>query len=75
MNDLSSTELQDTSSEHLVVEHADMERRFLGLISVRDQARHEIDQEVGDTAVAGVLDLGDVFELVIHGFNQGSFSQ
>ena len=35
----------------------------------------KVDEEVRDAAVAGVLDLGDVLELVVDGFKQGSFSQ
>ena len=44
-------------------------------MGVSDQASHEIDEEVGDTTVAGVLDLGDILELVVHGFYSGSLSQ
>ena len=46
-----------------------MEGRFFLLIGVGDQASHEIDEEVGDTPVAGVLDLGDVLELVVDRFD------
>ena len=49
--------------------HADMEGGFLRLVSISNQTCDEIDQEVGDTAVARVFDLGDIFELVIHSFD------
>ena len=46
-----------------------MERGFLRLIGIRNQTRNKIDQEVGDTAVARMLNLRDVLELVVDGFD------
>jgi hypothetical protein len=48
---------------------------FLGLMAVSNKAAEEIDEEVGDAAVAGVLDLGDVLELVDNRFDHDAFSQ
>jgi hypothetical protein len=42
-----------------------VERGFLGLIGVGDEPGHEVDQEIGRATVAGVLDLGDVLELIV----------
>jgi hypothetical protein len=38
-----------------------VERGFLCLIGIRDQATEEIDQEVRHTAMVGLFDLGKVF--------------
>ena len=73
--DLSSTELQSDDRERVVLRHTDVKRRFLGLIRIGNQAGDEIDQEGSDTAVTGVVDLGDVFELIVDRFNQGAFAQ
>jgi len=35
----------------------------------------KVDEEVRDAAVAGVLDLGDVLELIDNGFDHDSFSE
>lgn len=34
-----------------------------------DEATEEMDEEVAGAAVAGVFDLGDVFELIAEGFD------
>ena len=47
--------------------HTSVEPRFVRLIRVRNQPSHQIDEEVGDPAVAGVLDLRDIFELIVDG--------
>ena len=49
--------------------------RFLGLMAVGDEATEEIDEEVGGAAVAGVFDLGDIFELIEDGFDNRTFPQ
>ena len=46
-----------------------MKRRFLRLIRIGDEACGQIDEEVRDTAMARVVNLGDVFQLIIHGFD------
>jgi len=43
----------------------EMERWFLGLMAVGDESSEEVHEEVEWTAMAGVLDLADVLELVI----------
>ena len=52
-----------------------MEGGFLGLMAVGNQATDQIDQKVNRTAMAGVFDLGDVLELVVDGFADGTFAQ
>ena len=52
-----------------------MKGRFLGLVAVGDEATEEIDEEVAGAAMAGVFDLGDVFELVEDGFDNRAFTQ
>lgn len=48
-----------------------MERRFFGLIAVRDEVAKRIDEEVDHTTVAGVFDLPDILELI----DDGAFVQ
>ena len=43
-----------------------MKRGHFRLVRVREQARHEIDHEGGDTGVARVLEVGDVLELIVN---------
>ena len=52
----------------------EVEGGFLGLVTISDEATEEIDKEVGRTAVAGMLDLGDVLELIEDGFDNGPFA-
>ena len=47
---------------------------FFCLVRVCDQARYKIDQEVGHATVAGVFDLREVLELVVHSLNQGTLA-
>ena len=51
----------------------EIERRFLGLMSVSNEASDDINKKVGDTPMTRMGNLRNVFELVIDGFNQGSF--
>lgn len=44
-------------------------------MGVGDKLRQEVDGEIGRTAVAGMLDLHDVFELIGDGLNQETFTQ
>ena len=52
-----------------------VEGRFLGLVTVGDEAAEEIDEEVDGAAMARVLNLGDVFELIEDGFDNRPFAQ
>ena len=52
-----------------------MERRFLLLISVGDQCGQQIDHEVRHAAVARMLDLTNVLELIIDRLAQGALAQ
>lgn len=49
-----------------------MKRRFWRLPSVGNQTGDEIDEKVGDAAVAGVFNLGDILELVNDGLDMVS---
>ncbi len=51
-----------------------VDRRLVGLPGIGDQTSQKIDQEVGQTAMASMGNLGDIFQLVVDGFNQGSFA-
>ena len=51
-----------------------MKRWFFGLIGVGDQAAHQVHQEIDRTAMARMLDLGDVLELVGNCLNNGTFA-
>jgi hypothetical protein len=52
-----------------------MQRWFLGLMTVRDQAADQITYEIVYAAVPGMLNLGDVLQLVQHRFDDGAFPQ
>jgi hypothetical protein len=54
---------------------SDMERRFLLSISVGNERRHYIDEKVCPAAMPAVLDLENIFELVVDCFDQGAFSE
>ena len=43
-------------------------------MAVGDQPCDQVDQEVDGAAMAGVLNLTDVFELIIDGLDDGSFA-
>ena len=51
------------------------ERGFLGLAAVGDKAREEMCQEVERTAMAGMLNLTDVFELIVDALDDRPFAQ
>ena len=44
-------------------------------MAVGDEASDQIDQEIDGAAVAGMLDLGDIFELIGDGLDDGAFAQ
>jgi hypothetical protein len=48
---------------------------FFVLESIGDQTEQQINDGVGKTAMAGVLDLGNVLELITDGLNDGSLAQ
>ena len=50
-------------------------RRFLGLAAVGNQAAHQIHEEIHWAAMARVLNLRDIFELVDDCLDNGAFSQ
>src|SRR5260370_33121415 len=52
-----------------------MEWRLLGLVRVRDETRQEVDQEVVGAAVACMLDLADVLELVVDALDDRAFAE
>jgi hypothetical protein len=51
------------------------EGRFLGLIAIGNQSGDQVDQGVDQATVAGMLDLADVFELIIDGLGDGPLTQ
>ena len=44
-------------------------------MTIGNQACDQVDQKVDGAAMAGMLDLADVFELVIDGLDDSSFAQ
>src|SRR5262245_48656209 len=52
-----------------------IERRFLLLIGVSNQSGHQVNDEVDHTAMSRVLNLANVFELVIDSLAQRSLAQ
>ena len=51
------------------------ERRLLGLTRIGNETTNEIDEKVGGAAVARMLNLGNVLELVNNSLDNGAFSQ
>lgn len=51
------------------------ERGLFGLMAVGDETCDQIDQEVDRAAMARMLNLRDVFELIGDGLDDGSFAQ
>jgi hypothetical protein len=54
---------------------AQMQRRFLFPERVSDQTRDQIDEEIVDAAMARMLNLRNVFELVIDRFTDAAFAR
>jgi hypothetical protein len=52
-----------------------MQRGLLGLVAVGNQSGEEVHEEIVRAAVTGVLDLTDVFELVVDALDDGPFAQ
>lgn len=52
-----------------------MERRLVGLVRVSDQGGQDIDHGVDDTPMARVLDLLDVFKLIVDAFDDRALAQ
>ncbi len=50
-------------------------RGFLGLVAIGNQSANNVDQAIDRRAVTGMLDLGNVFQLVNNGFDDGAFPQ
>jgi hypothetical protein len=44
-------------------------------MTVGDQASDQVDQKVDGATMARMLDLADVFELIVDGLDDGSFAQ
>jgi hypothetical protein len=53
----------------------EVQRRLLGLVTISGEASEQMHEEVEWAAVAGVLDLGDVLELIDDGLDKGAFAQ
>jgi len=52
-----------------------MERRLLGLVTVGNETSQQMDQEVEGTAMACMVDLTDVLELVIDALDESALPQ
>ena len=52
-----------------------MQRGFLGLVAIGSEARKQVDQEVVWAAVARVLDLADILELINDRLDERAFAQ
>jgi hypothetical protein len=51
------------------------ERRLFRLVAVGDEPSDQVDQKVNGTAMARMLDLADVFELIIDRLDDRSFAK
>ena len=52
-----------------------MQRGFAGLVGVSDPGSQHVDPGVDDAAMPGVLDLLDVLDRIIEGFDEGALAQ
>lgn len=52
---------------------SNMKRRFFVLVRIGDEGSHHIDQKIRHTAMSAVLNLRDILQLVVDGFDQGAF--
>jgi hypothetical protein len=52
-----------------------MRRRFLGLMTVGNAARQEMNKHVESAAMARALNLRDVLQLVVDALEDGAFAQ
>ncbi len=52
-----------------------MQRRFLGLMTIGNQAAHQVDQEIRPAAMPRVLNLREILELVDERFDQTPLPQ
>jgi hypothetical protein len=43
-------------------------------MGVSDQARNQVNEEINRTAMTGMLNLGNVLELVVDGFDDGALA-
>ena len=57
--------------ENFLLQSSPEECWAFSLPSVGDQPSDQVDECVDGASVSGVLNLEDVFELIIDGFNQG----
>ena len=63
------------SGESGLVGRVEAERWFFRLVGVLDQAGHQSDEKVCRAAMAGVLDLRNVLQLIVHRLNQRSLAE
>ncbi len=54
---------------------SEMRRGLFGLVAVGDEPSEQVDEEIVGTAMAGMLDLADVLELVVDALNDRSLAQ
>ena len=64
-----------TASQQVKLILRQIQRGLAGLMGIGHQGGQDIDHGVDDTAMAGVLDLLDVFELVVDGFDDRTLTQ
>jgi hypothetical protein len=57
--------LKDSRGECKQTFNLKVKGRFFLLIGIRDESSEQVDQKIEDAAMAGMLNLSDVFELVI----------
>jgi hypothetical protein len=69
---LNSTERADEDRQRLVRGQADGERRRFCLGEGGAQTGDQMDEEGGNAAVAGVVTLGNILELIVNRFDQGA---
>ncbi len=64
-------------TERLPIQEGCRSRRaeFLGLVAVGDEARDQMDDEMGGVAMARMLNLRDVLELIEDRLNERAFAQ
>jgi hypothetical protein len=62
-------------SQELKLNFSKIDGRFSRLVGIGNQSGHQIDHAIGHPAVAGMLNLRNILELVMDSFDTGALSK
>ena len=60
------------SDQCSIVLRVKLDTGFFRTMTVSDQPRDEVDKEIINTTMAGMVDVEDILELTVDGFNNGA---